>query len=64
MNMKPQQDSLKQLTQSNLLYIVKEYIISSATEVASMILRIDDVITATGSKDMSSGPDLTANDLT
>jgi chaperonin GroEL (HSP60 family) len=43
---------------------VKEYIISSATEVASMILRIDDVIAATGSKDMPSGPDPTANDLT
>ena len=35
---------------------VKEYIISSATEVASMILRIDDVIAATGSKGMPSGP--------
>lgn len=35
---------------------VKEYIISSATEVASMILRIDDVIAAAGSKDMPSGP--------
>lgn len=35
---------------------VKEYIISAATEVASMILRIDDVIAAAGSKDMPSGP--------
>jgi thermosome len=35
---------------------VKEYIISSATEVASMILRIDDVIAASGSKDMPPGP--------
>jgi archaeal chaperonin len=33
---------------------VKEYIISSATEVASMILRIDDVIAAAGSKGMPS----------
>lgn len=35
---------------------VKESIISSATEVASMILRIDDVIAASGSKGMPSGP--------
>jgi len=35
---------------------VKEYIISSATEVVSMILRIVDVIAATGSKGMPSGP--------
>lgn len=35
---------------------VKESIISSATEVASMILRIDDVIAASGSKSISPAP--------
>jgi archaeal chaperonin len=35
----------------------KEHIINSATEVASMILRIDDVIAASKSKDMPPGPD-------
>jgi chaperonin GroEL (HSP60 family) len=36
--------------------MVKESIISSATEVASMILRIDDVIAASGSKGIPSAP--------
>jgi len=35
---------------------VKESIISSATEVASMILRIDDVIAASGSKSIPPAP--------
>jgi archaeal chaperonin len=35
---------------------VKEHIINAATEVASMILRIDDVVAASKSKDMPSGP--------
>jgi archaeal chaperonin len=35
---------------------VKEHIVNAATEVASMILRIDDIIAASKSKDMPPGP--------
>jgi chaperonin GroEL (HSP60 family) len=35
---------------------VKEHIINVATEVASMILRIDDVVAASKSTDRPSGP--------
>jgi archaeal chaperonin len=35
---------------------VKEHVINAATEVASMILRIDDVVAASKSKEMPSGP--------
>jgi archaeal chaperonin len=35
---------------------VKEHIVNAATEVSSMILRIDDIIAASKSKDMPPGP--------